>query len=62
LEEQVKDGLGTSKAKIAPIEESGYQAARAISTERIEQITEAVARGAGWTQPTAETSSPLWKP
>lgn len=45
LEAQVRDGLSASKPKIDLIEEGGYQAARAISPERIGQITEAVARG-----------------
>lgn len=43
--EETRNGLAASKAKIDLIEEGGYQAARAISPERIVQITEAVARG-----------------
>lgn len=43
--EAVRESLVKNKAKIDLIEEGGYQAARAISSERIAQIVEAVARG-----------------
>lgn len=47
LEAEVRDRLAGSREKIDLIEEGGYQAARALSPERIAQITEAVARGLG---------------
>lgn len=45
LSEEMKADLASSSAKIDLIEEGGYQSARAMSPERVAQITEAVARG-----------------
>ena len=45
MSSEVKEALIASAAKVDLIEEGGYQSARAISKERIEQITEAVSRG-----------------
>lgn len=41
----VRDGLAESAAKADLIVEGGYQSARALSTERVERIAEAVSRG-----------------
>lgn len=45
ITEDMKAELASSSAKIDLIVEGGYQSARALSQERVEQITEAVARG-----------------
>lgn len=45
LEEELRRGVVTNVEKIDLIEEGGYQAARATSGKRIDQIIEAVARG-----------------
>lgn len=45
LREDMKAELASSSAKIDLIVEGGYQAARALSQDRVEQITEAVSRG-----------------
>jgi hypothetical protein len=45
LADQVKAGLASNAEKIGLIEEGGFQAARATSSNRISQIVEAVARG-----------------
>lgn len=45
LAEEVKVGLASNTEKIGLIEEGGFQAARATSLERINQIVEAVSRG-----------------
>ena len=45
LEEELKRGVASNVEKVDLIEEGGYQAARATSGNRIDQIIEAVARG-----------------
>ena len=45
MSKEVKEALAASAAKVDLIEEGGYQSARAMSKERIEQIAEAVSRG-----------------
>lgn len=45
LESEIQDGLASNPEKIDLVEEGGYQAARATSQERIDQIVEAVSRG-----------------
>ncbi|WP_337829249.1 hypothetical protein [Pseudonocardia sp. TMWB2A] len=45
LDAHVKDRLAANADKIDLIEEGGYQAARATTQQRIEQIVEAVSRG-----------------
>jgi outer membrane murein-binding lipoprotein Lpp len=45
LSEIIAAQLSSSAAKLDLIVEGGYQSARALSNERVEQITEAVARG-----------------
>jgi len=45
LAEEVRQGLHSNAEKIDLIEEGGYQAARATSPDRVEQIVEAVSRG-----------------
>jgi hypothetical protein len=45
LSEGLKEAVASSSAKVDLIVEGGYQSARALSGERIEQITVAVTRG-----------------
>jgi hypothetical protein len=45
MSNQLRSKLASNAAKLDLIVEGGYQSARAISDERVEQITEAVARG-----------------
>ncbi len=45
LSEELQSRLSSNAAKLDLIVEGGYQSARAMSSERVEQITEAVARG-----------------
>ena len=45
LSENLKEGISSSSAKIDLIVEGGYQSARALSPERVDQITEAVTHG-----------------
>lgn len=45
MDAEVRDGLAASAAKVDLVVEGGYQAARALSPERVERIAEAVSRG-----------------
>lgn len=47
LAEEVRNGLPSNAEKIGLIEEGGFQSARATSSERLDQIVEAVSRGLG---------------